>query len=199
MKFYKNKYKNIYKQQKINCIFSTISIGIKQYIFIRIILLKPDIRKFEVPTLTTKLIISVLEYKMIANFMIVEESYSDSRMTSNSWFRRLASILTLILVGPVDAKGLGGTDNLSPSPSKVKEKEIIISVPTLTTKLIILVLEYKMIATLMIVEDSYSDSRMTSNSWFRRLASILTLILVGPVDAKGLGGTDNLSPSPSNI
>ena len=56
-----------------------------------------------------------------------------------------------------------------------------------------------MIATLMIVEDSYSDSRMTSNSWFRRLASILTLILVGPVDAKGLGGTDNLSPSPSNI
>ena len=69
---------------KINCIFFTISIGIKQYIFISIILLKPNIRKLEVPTLTTKLIISILEYKMIVTFMIVEDSYSDSRMTSNS-------------------------------------------------------------------------------------------------------------------
>ena len=84
MKFYKNKYKNIYKQQKFNCIFFTTSIGIKQYIFISIILLKPDIRKLEVPTLTTKLIISILEYKMIATFIVVEDSYSDSRMTSNS-------------------------------------------------------------------------------------------------------------------
>ena len=41
--FYKNEYKNIYKQQKINYIFFTISIGIKQYIFISIILFKPDI------------------------------------------------------------------------------------------------------------------------------------------------------------
>ncbi|KAK7816420.1 hypothetical protein CFP56_044103 [Quercus suber] len=31
------------------------------------------------------------------------------------------------------------------------------------------------------------DSRMTSKSWFRRLAGILTLILVGFVDANGLG------------
>ena len=104
---------------KINCIFFTISIGIKQYIFISIILLKPNIRKLEVPTLTTKLIISILEYKMIATFMIVEDSYSDSRMTSNSWFKRLAGILTLILVGSVDAKGLGGMVNLSPSPSNI--------------------------------------------------------------------------------
>ena len=62
----------------------SLLIGIKQYIFISIILLKPDIRKLEVPTLTTKLIISILEYKMIATFMIVEDSYSDSRITSNS-------------------------------------------------------------------------------------------------------------------
>ena len=97
----------------------SLLIGIKQYIFISIILLKPDIRKLEVPTLTTKLIISILEYKMIATLMIVEDSYSDSGMTSNSWFKRLASILTLILVGPIDAKGLGGMVNLSPSPSNI--------------------------------------------------------------------------------
>nr|POE66824.1 hypothetical protein CFP56_52034 [Quercus suber] len=40
---------------------------------------------------------------------------------------------------------------------------------------------------------------MTSKSWFRRLAGILTLILVGFVDANGLGDMVNLSPSPSNI
>ena len=56
-----------------------------------------------------------------------------------------------------------------------------------------------MIATSIVVKDSYFDSRMTSNSWFRRLASILTLTFVGPVITKGLGGMVNLSPSPSNI
>ena len=60
-----------------------------------------------------------------------------------------------------------------------------------------------MIATFMIVKApilyTYSDSKMTSNSWFRCLAGILTLILVGFVDANGLGGMANLSPSSSNI
>ena len=45
----------------------------------------------------------------------------------------------------------------------------------------------------------YFDSGMTSNSWFRRLIGILALVLVGAVEAKGLGHMVNLSPSPSNI
>jgi hypothetical protein len=46
---------------------------------------------------------------------------------------------------------------------------------------------------------NYSDSGMTSNSWFRRFVGIFALIFIGPAEANGLGGIVNLSPSPSNI
>ena len=74
LKFYKNKYKNINKQQKINCIFFTTSTRIKRYIFISINLLILDIRKLEVPTMTATLKILIPKYNMIMTYIIVGDS-----------------------------------------------------------------------------------------------------------------------------
>jgi hypothetical protein len=69
-------------------------------------------------------LISSKEYKMIAIYIIIiytnfTYNYSDSGMTSSSWFRRFVGILTLIFLGPAGVKGLGGIVNLSTSPSNI--------------------------------------------------------------------------------
>lgn len=79
-------------------------------------------RKLEVPRVSARIII--LEYNMIATHIIIEDlyfknTYSNSRMTSKSRFRRLVGIFALIFVGSVEAKGFGGIFKLSPSPSNI--------------------------------------------------------------------------------